>query len=563
MEAVLQGRGFEANLICCMLNTRTKTALLVATSLVISALASPAGAEKAIDVEAIQRAIEEAGAGWTAGPTPLTEMTREELDRMFPDVDPLEGIPLEIDEEPLPPPLPPSPDPTLSRFSWRDYDGENWLTDVRDQGMCGACVAFSTIAAMEGKYNIMTGDPWVDLDMSEQTMVSCTTLGCDGGRIDDALDHLRSTGVPDEACFPYMASEGSCWLRCSDWSERTLRISSYGWVNTTSSIKNRLVEGPLVASMDVYSDFVAYTGGVYEHVTGPLEGSHAITLVGWDDSHSSWICKNSWGTSWGDRGYFEIRRSEDCLDRRKAYITLSTSLIPGHPCFDPRRQDVEVASGGEPVSVTTTMTNCGGRTLDWTTAPDPGTGWFSVGPPGGSSMPGESVVLTGTIDPETLTRPGAWAASWLVEGGMTDARAYVDINVTTMPPEAGFEAEPLSGTVPLTVVFTNTSTGTVTNSDWDFGDGDTSGGRNTEHTYRETGIFSVSLEVSGPSGRDSITRDDLITVTAPASDDEPEPAEETPDASTDPGDVPDAGDDTGPPPGTMTVEPGCGCSLVR
>ncbi len=547
-----------------MTNTLIKTRLLVTTSILLCVLTSAtSSAETAVDVEAVQRAIIEAGAQWTAGPTPMTEMTREELDMMFPEVDPLDGVELVPSDDLPPPPDRPTPDPGLSRFSWRDYDGENWLTDVKDQGMCGACVAFSTLAAMEAQYNIVIGDPWVDLDLCEQMLVSCTSLGCDGGRIDDALDFLRSTGTPDDACFPYFASEVACGARCSDWASRTMRLSNWGWAGTTTSeVKARLVQGPLVASMDVYSDFMAYTGGVYTHVTGVEEGSHAVTIVGWDDAHSSWICKNSWGTSWGDYGYFEIRRNEECLDRRKAWVSVSTSSIPGHPCLEPNRQAVEVTSGGEPVSVNATMTNCGGRPLDWTASPDPGTGWFSVEPTSGFGLlPGNTVLFTATVDPETLTRPGAWGASILVEGGLTEARSYVDVDVLAMPMEAGFEADPTSGEAPLTVQFTNTSTGTVTNSEWDFGDGDTGGGRDPEHVYRTPGVFTVALEITGPTGRASVTREDYITVTPSSADDPAEAAEDVPDASTDAGHEP--GDDAGTDPGGTIIDtPGCGCSLV-
>jgi hypothetical protein len=530
--------------------------LLAAASLLACALASrPARAGKAVDVEAVQRAIAEAGAGWTAGPTPLTEMTPEELDLVFPEVDPLEGIAEAPADEPgPPPPPPPHPDPSLSRFSWRDYDGGDWMTDVRDQGMCGACVAFSTLASVEAQYNIAIGDASVDLDLCEQFLVSCTSLGCDGGRIDDALDYLRSTGVPDEMCFPYFAAEIACGSRCSDWASRTKRISSWGWAgSTTSEIKAQLVRGPLVASMDVYGDFLAYTGGVYSHVTGEREGSHAVTIVGWDDTHSSWICRNSWGPLWGDGGYFEIRRNEECLDRRKAYVTVSMSSIPGHPCLDPHRQAVEVMSGGDPVSVTATMVNCGGGALDWTASPDPDTGWFSVVPATGSGLlPGGSVELTGTVDPETLTRIGEWGASFLVTGGLADARSYVDIDVIASPMVPGFEAEPTSGPAPLTVRFTNTSTGVVTSSGWDFGDGETGDGRDPEHVYGEAGIFSVTLEIVGPTGRDSVTREDYITVTPPSVDDLADAVAEIPDG-------PDAGTDPGG--GSIVDSGGCGCIM--
>ena len=525
--------------------------------------ASAAG-EKAIDVEAIQKAIAEAGAQWTAGPTPLTELTREELEMMFPEVDPLEGVDLEPSGDIPPPPDRPTPDPTLSRFSWHDYGGDDWMSPVGDQGLCGSCVAFSSLAAMEAQYNIMIGDPHVDLDMSEQVLVSCTAVGCDGANIGDTLEDLRTMGVPDEACYPYTAAETACGLRCSDWLSRSLRISSWDRERPTTSVtKSHLVQGPVITSMTVYSDFMAYTGGVYTHVTGVEEGSHAVTIVGWDDAHGSWIVKNSWGTSWGDYGYFEIRRDEECLGSRKFWVTVSSSLIPGHPCLEPHRQAVEVMMGGAPLDVTATMTNCGGRPLDWTTSPDPTTGWFSVVPTAGTGLlPGESVVLTATIDPGPLTRPGLWGASMVVHGGLADARAYVDIDVLPVPIEAGFEAEPTTGAAPLRVQFTNTSTGTVTNSEWDFGDGDTGGGRDPEHVYREPGVFTVSLEVTGPTGRASVTREDYISVTPPVADEPPETAEETPDASADVDVVPDADDDGPPPDGTIVESPGCGCGIV-
>ena len=59
---------------------------------------------------------------------------------------------------------------------------------------------------------------------------------------------------------------------------------------------------------DVYSDFMNYKGGIYIHTTGYKQGGHAIKLVGYgqEDGTDYWICANSWGSAWGEGGYFRI-----------------------------------------------------------------------------------------------------------------------------------------------------------------------------------------------------------------------------------------------------------------
>ena len=81
-------------------------------------------------------------------------------------------------------------------------------------------------------------------------------------------------------------------------------------------------------------------------------------------------------------------------------------------------------------------------------------------------------------------------------------------------PQANFTVNPPSGPAPLTVVFTDTSTGPATSWFWDFGDGNSSDQTSPTHTYTETGVYSVSLTVSNSSGSDVITKTNFITVTS-------------------------------------------------
>ena len=79
-------------------------------------------------------------------------------------------------------------------------------------------------------------------------------------------------------------------------------------------------------------------------------------------------------------------------------------------------------------------------------------------------------------------------------------------------PTANFEGTPTSGYVPLTVQFTDLSSGQINTWSWDFGDGETSTEQNPEHTYNNTGTYTVSLTVSGDAGSDTYTINDYIEV---------------------------------------------------
>ena len=152
-------------------------------------------------------------------------------------------------------------------------------------------------------------------DFSEQDLVSCSGAGdCSGGSTSQAASYIKNNGVVTDDCFSYTALDDTCDL-CSDWTQKLSRIADWGWVTQTAVneilIKNALQDGPIVFYMDVYSDFKNYTGGIYELTpSATYEGGHAIVLVGYDEENSCWICKNSWGTSWGENGYFRIKMGE-------------------------------------------------------------------------------------------------------------------------------------------------------------------------------------------------------------------------------------------------------------
>jgi len=69
--------------------------------------------------------------------------------------------------------------------------------------------------------------------------------------------------------------------------------------------------GPIETGFTVYEDFMTYKSGIYHHITGSMLGGHAVKIVGWGTENDTpyWIIQNSWGTSWGEKGYFRMLRS--------------------------------------------------------------------------------------------------------------------------------------------------------------------------------------------------------------------------------------------------------------
>jgi len=234
---------------------------------------------------------------------------------------------------------------TSSAWDWRDatYNGHtgDWTTPIRNQANCGSCYAFGPLASIESLIKIKQSDPDLSIDLSEQFIVSCGTewmsgsiLGCDGAYSPAPYDFIITYGTLPESCFPYTSGSGSvppCSNKCSNWEDLIIPIDGWHTVaNDITSIKNALVQfGPLTAGMVVYSDFSGYTGGVYEHPgSDPDPMNHVVAIVGYDDAQNCWICKNSWGTGWGEDGWFKIAYGDCKIGQEIIYFDYTAQIGP-------------------------------------------------------------------------------------------------------------------------------------------------------------------------------------------------------------------------------------------
>ena len=229
-------------------------------------------------------------------------------------------------------------------LDWRRKDGQDWTTPVRNTSTCGSCVAFGVIGSIESRLKIAAGDSSLNPDLSEAHLFfgSCDQC-CDSGMsVEPALEFLRNTGVADEACYPY-SPRNQPFSPCAGWRGHTTAIAAWTVTFNAAAMKQALVEGgPIVATLDLYEDFRSYSGGIYQHTHGKFVSSHAVTLVGYDDSEGYWIGKNSWGTDWGeDRdgnpnggGWFRIYYGQVGIDNY-AYIPLLSVDRAGTDSMNP------------------------------------------------------------------------------------------------------------------------------------------------------------------------------------------------------------------------------------
>ena len=213
-----------------------------------------------------------------------------------------------------------------SSIDWRQKGA---VTSVKDQGQCGSCWTFSATGAVEGAWAIAKGQL---VDLAEQELVDCATgisygsHGCNGGQMEGAFKFIIENGQCALSAYPYTAKDGSC-QKCS----AVAHISSCSDVkpNDQISLKAAVAQQPVAIAIEADTRyFQSYSSGILTSSSCGTNLDHGVLIVGYgtENGQDYWTVKNSWGTSWGDKGYVKIARSSSTNDAGICGIAMDPSF---------------------------------------------------------------------------------------------------------------------------------------------------------------------------------------------------------------------------------------------
>lgn len=207
-----------------------------------------------------------------------------------------------------------------SSFDWRD---KHVVNEIKNQGECGSCWAFSGVSTIESAVAIKTGKLY---NLSVQEVISCSdndydllfnNQGCNGGMYDVLWKFVSfNGGLCSEESYPYTSGKGissECKINCTIIRESKVIDHVIVKPNSDSDMIYALNVNPISIAINANSrSFQFYKSGIYSDYEGcggnEPKLDHAVVLVGYTPDY--YIMRNSWGTSWGNYGYMYMARGD-------------------------------------------------------------------------------------------------------------------------------------------------------------------------------------------------------------------------------------------------------------
>jgi len=231
--------------------------------------------------------------GWTMGVNQFADLTSEEFERTYLRLTPSNKSEFDYFN---------APGTDATELDWTSKTGI--VTPIKDQGQCGSCWAFSATGAIEGAVAIAGRGL---NSVSEQQLVDCSgstgNQGCNGGLMDYAFQYvLNNKGITGESNYAYTAKDGTCKTGMPVVSTIT------GFKDITKSetaLLTALQTQPVAIAVDARK-WQLYSSGVFTGCSALVQLDHGVLAVGYSDAGAYWKVKNSWGASWGERGFIRL-----------------------------------------------------------------------------------------------------------------------------------------------------------------------------------------------------------------------------------------------------------------
>jgi len=205
-----------------------------------------------------------------------------------------------------------------------DWTTKGAVGEVKDQGQCGSCWAFSATGALEGAAALKNGKL---VTLSEEMLLDCDKKdsGCQGGLMDNAFQFVKANGLCSEKSYPYKCADSnsiSCMTSVCAFHYSCDKVIQPGelrgyvdvTMNSAAALQSAVAQQPVSVAIEADTRvFQHYTGGVITDTGCGRSLDHGVLAVGYGTSESGidyWKVKNSWGADWGMEGYVLIERSD-------------------------------------------------------------------------------------------------------------------------------------------------------------------------------------------------------------------------------------------------------------
>ena len=156
--------------------------------------------------------------------------------------------------------------------------------------------------------------------LSAQEIVNCdkSNYHCNGGYVNRVLGWGKRKGFIPESCLPYESKKGNCTeedLMSNECrvNNTVYKIVDFCLASEEAGIKKEILKnGPVVAQMVIYTDFLTYKDGLYHRTEDAFRfnGQHIVKILGWDKNPDGagdyWVIENVWGNDWGENGYVKV-----------------------------------------------------------------------------------------------------------------------------------------------------------------------------------------------------------------------------------------------------------------
>ncbi|XP_044262263.1 procathepsin L-like [Tribolium madens] len=199
-----------------------------------------------------------------------------------------------------------------SQVDWRS---NGLVSEVKNEAACSSSWSFSAIGAVEGQLALKTNQL---TSLSEQNLIDCSAdfgnNGCNGGFATNAYSYVSQQGIMSENDYPYEGKSNVCRF---DASKSVTTVTGYYDIdaNDEISLQNTIaMMGPVAATVEATEELQFYSGGILldEKCNNKVPDlNHGVLVVGYGtkDENDFWIIKNSWGSKWGEEGYYRLVRN--------------------------------------------------------------------------------------------------------------------------------------------------------------------------------------------------------------------------------------------------------------